>query len=59
MKPQILPQQDSKKVSDIIELLGMVPYSFKLPQCKIRAAAPSPKGLDNEDPVQYYKRGIA
>jgi hypothetical protein len=37
----------------------MVPYSFKLPQCKIRAAAPGLSGLGTSDPVQYTKRGIA
>jgi hypothetical protein len=37
----------------------MVPYSFNLPQCKIRAAAPSLEGWAKADPVQYYKRGIA
>jgi hypothetical protein len=59
LKLQILPPQDLKEVSDIIELLGMVPYSFKLPQCKIRAAAPRPRGLAKRSPMQYYKRGIA
>jgi hypothetical protein len=37
----------------------MVPYSFNLPQCKIRAAAASLDGRARADPVQYYKRGIA
>jgi hypothetical protein len=59
LKLQILPWQDLKEVSDIIELLGMVPYSFKPPQCKIRAAAPGPRGLGKAGPVQYNKRGIA
>ncbi len=36
---QILAEEDLTEAPDLVELLGSVPYSSSLPQCKIRAAA--------------------
>src|ERR1035438_6699165 len=39
----MLPPEDMRETSDIVELLGLVPYSSRPPQRKIRAVALSPR----------------
>jgi hypothetical protein len=47
-----------RETSDIVELLGLVPYSSRPPQRKIRAAALA-AAWASPDPAYINKRGIA